>query len=77
MAQTLSGAGLGRTFPLPKRDVENFEEHVRGPAFRRILAVIEFAGGPPKVEIDEVSSRRGFELIEEILGQRSAIRSTT
>ena len=69
--------GCGLTWVEEWRDVENFEEHVRGPAFRRILAVIEFAGGPPKVEIDEVSSRRGFELIEEILGQRSAIRSTT
>ena len=50
------------------RDVEDFERHLRGAAFRRILAVIELAAAPPVVEIDDVSSRRGFELVEEILG---------
>ena len=47
--------------------VEDFERHLRAPAFRQILAVIELASGPPKVEIDDVNSRRGFEVIEEIL----------
>ena len=50
------------------RSVEDFERHLRGVAFRRILAVIELAAAPPTVEIDDVSSRRGFELVEEILG---------
>jgi len=51
---------------------EDFERHIRTQAFRQILAVIELAAGPPVVEIDDVSSRRGFELVEEILGQTRA-----
>ena len=51
------------------RTVEDFEHHLRAPAFRQILAVIELATAPPDVEIDDVNSRRGFELIEEILGR--------
>ncbi len=47
--------------------VDDFEQHLRAQAFRQILAVIELAAGPPRVEIDDVNSRRGFELIEEIL----------
>ncbi|HSN53562.1 MAG TPA: hypothetical protein VLT32_02780 [Candidatus Sulfomarinibacteraceae bacterium] len=30
--------------------------------------MIELACAPPDVEIDDVASRRGFELVEEILG---------
>lgn len=48
--------------------VDDFERHLRAPTFRKILAVIELAAGPPAVEIDDVTSRRGFELVEEILG---------
>jgi quinol monooxygenase YgiN len=51
------------------RDVKDFERHLRSAAFRRILAIIELASAPPVVEIDDVTSRRGFELVEEILGQ--------
>ena len=54
------------------RSVEDFEGHLRGAAFRRTLAVIDLAAGPPMVEIDDVSSRRGFDLVEEILGQTPA-----
>ena len=50
------------------RSLEDFERHLQGSAFRQIVAVIELAAGPPAVEIDDVSSRRGFELVEEILG---------
>jgi hypothetical protein len=50
------------------RSVDEFEQHLRTPAFRQILAVIDMASGPPEVAIDEVASRRGFELVEEILG---------
>lgn len=50
------------------RSVEDFESHLRETAFRRILAVIELAAAPPVVEIDDVTSRRGFGLVEEILG---------
>ncbi len=61
--------GYGLTWVEEWRVVEDFERHLRGVAFRRILAVIELAAGPPAVEIDDVASRRGFELVEEILGQ--------
>lgn len=50
------------------RRTEDFERHLRSSAFRRILALIELAKVPPVVEIDEVASRRGFELVEKILG---------
>jgi len=50
-------------------DIEDFERHLRSQSFRQILAVIELADRPPEVEIDDVSSRRGFELVTEILGQ--------
>jgi hypothetical protein len=48
--------------------IEDFAKHLRGPTFRQILAVIEMASAAPIVEIDDVNSRRGFDLIEEILG---------
>jgi quinol monooxygenase YgiN len=51
------------------RSVEDFEEHLRRATFRRILAVIELAAAKPVVEIDDVTSRRGFDLVEEILGR--------
>lgn len=60
--------GCGLTWVEEWHNVEHFEQHLRGTAFRRILAVIELAARPPVVEIDDVSSRRGFELVEEILG---------
>ena len=60
--------GCGLTWAEEWRSVEYFEQHLRGPAFRHILAVIELAAQPPVVEIDDVTSRRGFELVEEILG---------
>ena len=50
------------------RSEEAFEMHLRGASFRRILAVMDLAARAPKVEIDEVSSRRGFEFVEEVLG---------
>ncbi len=50
--------------------VEEFEHHLRSSAFRQIVAVIEMAARPPVVEIDEIASRRGFDLVEEILGNR-------
>ena len=39
------------------------------------MAVIEMADGPPKVEIDDVNSRRGFEFIEETLTGAPAERA--
>lgn len=64
-----AGAGFDLTWVSEWRSVEDFERHLRAPAFRQILAVIEMADGPPEVEIDDVNSRRGFELIEEMLGR--------
>ena len=64
-----SGESVELTWVSEWRTAEDFEKHLRAPAFRQILAVIEMADGPPKVEIDDVNSRRGFELIEEILGR--------
>lgn len=57
------------------QSVEDFERHLRETAFRQILAVIELASRPPVVEIDDVTSRRGFELVEEILGLAPAERT--
>lgn len=53
------------------RGTDQFEDHLRAASFRRILAVIEMAAEPPVVEIDDVTSRRGFELVEAILDQRT------
>ena len=63
-----TGLTCGLTWVEEWADVGDFEHHLRAPTFRRILAVIELAAGPPEVEIDDVNSRRGFELIEELLG---------
>lgn len=60
--------GCGLTWVEEWRNVEDFERHLRATAFRQILAVIDLAAAPPEVEIDDVNSRRGFELVEEILG---------
>jgi quinol monooxygenase YgiN len=51
------------------RSIEDFERHLRAPTFRQIVEVIEMADGPPEVEIDDVNSRWGFELIEDILSR--------
>jgi quinol monooxygenase YgiN len=56
--------------------VLDFENHLRSPAFRRILAVMELAAAKPTVEIDNVSSRRGFDLVEEILNRSKGLKST-
>jgi quinol monooxygenase YgiN len=51
------------------RRTVDFERHLRATSFRRILAVMELAATAPTVEIDEISLRRGFDLIEEILAR--------
>jgi quinol monooxygenase YgiN len=66
-----TGGLCGMTWVEEWRSVDEFEQHLRTPAFRQILAVIDMASGPPEVAIDDVVSRRGFELVEEILGRRS------
>lgn len=54
------------------RDLEAFEQHLRSPRFRTVLAVMELADGAPSVAIDDVASRREFDLIEELLAKRHA-----
>lgn len=49
------------------QSVSDFEHHLQAAAFRRILAVMELASAKPEFEVDDVSSRRGFELVEEML----------
>ena len=49
------------------QSVSDFERHLQASAFRRILAVMELAAAKPEFEVDDVSSRRGFELVEELL----------
>jgi len=56
------------TFVEEWRSREDLQRHLGSPAFRKILAVMELAARAPTVEIDEVSSRRGFDLVEELLG---------
>ncbi len=63
-----AGGDGGLTWVEEWSSIDDFERHLRSPVFRRILAVIELAAAPPVVEIDDVTSRRGFELVEEILG---------
>lgn len=63
-----TGSDHGLTWVEEWRTEKDFERHLRAPVFRQILAVIELAENFPAVEIDEVASRRGFELVEEILG---------
>lgn len=67
-----SGRNCGLTWVEEWHSTDDFERHLRSPVFRRILAVIEMAAAAPVVEIDDVVSRRGFELVEEILGVSAA-----
>jgi quinol monooxygenase YgiN len=64
-----TGDGCEFTWVSEWREAEDFERHIRGSAFRQIVAVIEMAEELPTIEIDDLSSRRGFDLIEEILGR--------
>jgi len=52
------------------RDRGAYERHVRSEAFRRLLAVMDLATESPLIEVDELSRRRGFEIVEELLGER-------
>lgn len=59
--------GFELTWAEDWRGAEQFEEHLREANFRKLLAVIEMAAAPPEVEIDDVISRRGFDLVEAVL----------
>jgi quinol monooxygenase YgiN len=56
---------------------EDHERHVRSDAFRRLLAVMDLAAEPPTFEVGEVRHRRGFELVEELLGARAVDTTDT
>lgn len=56
------------TFVEEWRSRDDLQRHLRSPAFRKVLAVMELAARAPTFEIDEVSSRHGFDLVEELLG---------
>lgn len=56
---------------------EDHERHVRSDAFRRLLAVMDLAAEPPTFEVDDVSRRRGFEVVEELFGERLVDARTT
>jgi quinol monooxygenase YgiN len=49
------------------RDGEHLRRHFRAATFRTVLAVMELAATAPIVEIDEITSRHGFELVENAL----------
>lgn len=53
------------------RSLDDLKQHLKSAAFRKILAVMELATSAPTVEFDEITSRRGFDLVEEILGHGS------
>ncbi len=56
------------TFVEEWRNEASLEGHLRAPTFRTILAVMDLAATAPTVEIDGISSRRGFDLVVEVLG---------
>jgi quinol monooxygenase YgiN len=60
------------TFVEEWRDGASLQRHLRTATFRRILAVMELAAAAPTVEIDEITSRRGIDMVEEILGDAPA-----
>lgn len=51
--------------------VDALERHLRTPAFRRLLSVLELSRAPPDVFCVEGARLEGMEWIEEILGSGS------
>ena len=62
----LDGEG-SLTFVEEWRDQADLEAHLHSAAFRKIVAVLEQGVVAPEVEIDEIASRSGVELVERIL----------
>jgi len=52
------------------REWEDFERHLSAASFRKIVATMELAVRVPKVEIDDVAQRRGFDFVEELYARR-------
>jgi quinol monooxygenase YgiN len=57
------------TFVEEWRDKESMQRHLSAATFRTILAVMELAAGEPIVEIDDIASRRGLDLVDAMLNQ--------
>lgn len=55
------------TFIEEWRDRADFEAHLHSGAFRKLIAVVEQGREAPEVEIDDVQTRSGVELIESML----------
>jgi quinol monooxygenase YgiN len=49
------------------RDRADLEAHLQSAAFRKLVAVLEQGKEAPEVEIDEVCTRSGIELLESML----------
>lgn len=45
---------------------EDLTEHLRSDDYRRVLATIELSDSPPEFHFDELSSRRGMEVVESV-----------
>jgi quinol monooxygenase YgiN len=65
----MDGSGIV-TWTEEWRGWEAFERHLEAKTFRRMVAVMELAVRAPTVEIDEVTERHGFELVEKIFSER-------
>ena len=63
---------FGLTWVEEWNGVNDFKLHLGGSTFRRIVAVMELAAVKPEFEIDDVSSRRGFELVAQLLVELQA-----
>lgn len=65
----MDGSGV-MTWTEEWRDWESFERHIEAKTFRRLVAAMELAVRAPTVEIDEVSERHGFEIVEKLFSER-------
>ena len=61
--------GYALTWEEEWRGWEDFSRHLQAASFRRIVAVMELAAKEPRVDIDEVVNRHGFEVVEEVFDQ--------
>lgn len=57
------------------RTRDDLERHLRSSHFRRILAVIDLAAEPPRVEFECETDMRGLDLIDEVLGGTDELRT--
>lgn len=48
--------------------LEALEAHIRSTDFRAILAAMDLSSREPEVRVDHVSTRQGFEYLQNVLG---------